>query len=156
VGDALRIEGAPAGPEQADPSAHPLIVHTRRFATGLAVLFVPFSVLQKLSIVSVEGGRGLLILTDLDTLFLDAMAIASVTLVWTRWSAARNHVPYMSYLVLLSGLTAGLMAYVVTNFGTLFRLRMMIFLPIWLLVLATARADVESHASHVPVPGSPP
>jgi len=115
-----------------------LRLHGRRLVLGLAALFVPISILTSLSFVEVAGGRGLLFLTDVDTLFMDVAIVASFVLLYRRWTTARQHLPYLCFVLLLGGITAVLMAYVVTNFGTLFRLRIMAVVPLWLVVLATA------------------
>jgi hypothetical protein len=90
--------------------------------------------------VEVSGGRGLLFLTDVDTLFIDVTILAALVLLWMRWPTVRRHAPYVTFTLMLGCLTALLLAYVVTNFGTLFRLRMLTVVPFWLLLLATSSA----------------
>ncbi|MGH7335709.1 MAG: hypothetical protein ACREKS_23755 [Candidatus Rokuibacteriota bacterium] len=119
------------------------VPYVGRLAIGLATLFVPMSVLRSLSIVQFPGGRGLLFLTDLDTLFLDATMVVAFVLLYRRWRGARRQIPYACFVLLLAGVTAVLLAYVVTNFGTLFRLRLMMAVPVWMLALAAAPHPAE-------------
>jgi hypothetical protein len=111
--------------------------YARAIVTGLATMFVPISLLQALSITNLDGGRGLLFVTDVDTLFVDATVLLSFLLLYLRWDTAKQRLPYVCYLVLLGGMTTILLAYVVTNFGTQFRLRILAVVPFWLLLLAT-------------------
>jgi hypothetical protein len=109
---------------------------SRALFSGLAATFVPMSILQRLSLVTLPRQTGFLVLADADTLFLD------LTIVVIGWILIRNrqHLdPELTVLlVVLAVMTTGLMAYIVTNFGTLIRLRLMIAAPIWLLPLSMA------------------
>jgi SAM-dependent methyltransferase len=103
---------------------------------GLGLIFVPISLLRALSIVDFAGGRGLLAITDVDTLFMDLAIAAVIAVIVRRWPALRGRLSYVGFAALLAAATAALMAYVVTNFGTLFRLRLMVAVPLWMLPLA--------------------
>jgi hypothetical protein len=132
--------------------------HLTGVVVGLGALLVPISLLQGLSGLELPGGRDLLFLTDIDTLFIDATIIATFVLVWTRWQTARHHLPYVAFVLVLGCTTALLLAYIVTNFGTLFRLRMLMVVPFWLLLLATSGARATPAAivmPHVPAGASP-
>ena len=103
---------------------------------GMATLFVPISVLKALSIVKFEGGRGFLTITDLDTIFLDASLLAMGWMAY-RWRAtAAWNGPALLFFVALTIISAVTIAYVVTNFGTSFRLRMLTAAPAWMWPLA--------------------
>jgi hypothetical protein len=108
---------------------------------GMAALFVPISLLKTLSVVDLSGGRGLLVLTDIDTLFLDIFLLLIIMSVRIYWPVARSNLAYSVFACALGTTTVVLMAYVVTNYGTLLRLRLMGFVPIWMLLLALARND---------------
>jgi hypothetical protein len=110
-------------------------------ATGLAAMFVPISVLKTLSIVSFAGGRGLLLITDLDTAVLDLGLGVGLFLLLLQRSAVRLS-PATVFVVVLAISTTVAMAYVVTNFGTLFRLRLLASTPL-LLVPAFALYDEQ-------------
>lgn len=105
-------------------------------AVGVAALFVPISALRAASVVTFNGGRGLLAITDIDTLFLDVTLFAiGVAMVRARGVARRDLAPIF-FVVALVVISTVIVAYVVTNFGTLFRLRLLIAVPAWLAPLA--------------------
>ena len=104
----------------------------RRVARGSAAVFVPISVLQMLSIVTFNGGRGLLFITDIDTVVLD-LTVGAALYFLIGSAPPRRALPILACLVVILLLTTGVLAYVVTNFGTLFRLRLLALVPLWLL-----------------------
>ena len=106
---------------------------------GLLATFVPISLLEALSIVSLDGGGGFLAVTDADTLFLDLGLIAVGTIIWRDRRRLRGGLPAMAFLALLAIVSALLLGYVVTNYGTLFRLRLLAVVPAWLTPLAILR-----------------
>ena len=123
-------------------------------AVGLGLIFVPVSLLKALSIVDFTGGRGLLTITDADTLFMDLTIVAVLALLVRRRSAVRGQLPYVGFAAILAVAAALLMAYIVTNFGTLFRLRLLVAAPLWMLPLALStrmsrRPDTTVSASDV-------
>jgi SAM-dependent methyltransferase len=105
-------------------------------AVGLALFFVPVSLLKALSIVDFTGGRGLLTITDVDTLFMDVTIVAALACLVRRRPVARGLLPYACFAAIVASAAGLLMAYIVTNFGTLFRLRLMAVAPLWMLPLA--------------------
>lgn len=110
--------------------------HARALTLGLAMLFVPVQVLQAWSVVDFEGGRNMLLLTDVDTVFFDLTIAAGLVLLVRARAALRPNTPYAWFAFALTALLTVLMAYVVTNYGTLVRLRIMIGLLVWTLPLA--------------------
>jgi hypothetical protein len=122
-----------------------VLARALRTARGGAVLFLPITLLRGLSIVSFTGGRGLLLITDLDTLVMDAGIIAGLLLLFrTRRQACST--PIMIFALVLAVLTTVSLAYVVTNYGTLFRLRLLAAAPIWVLP-AFIRPTVVVHSN---------
>jgi hypothetical protein len=116
----------------------------RDTAIGAAAMLLPITLLQELSIVDLRGGgRGLLIVTDLDTLFLDLTLIAGLFLVFSNRFRLMRHPSGVIFMLVLAVITGLLAAYVVTNFGTLFRLRMLSIVPVWLLPLAAGTAGSQ-------------
>jgi len=105
-------------------------------ALGLAVTFIPISALRATSIVDFDGGRGLLAITDLDTLFLDVTLLAIAIAIFRLHGVTRYNVASLVLVVTLAAISAVVVAYVVTNFGTLFRLRLLTAVPVWLAPLA--------------------
>jgi hypothetical protein len=110
--------------------------------TGLAAMFLPITVLKQLSIVQFSGGRGFLAVTDLDTVFLDCALIAVFWLLLTSGKRlTRQQVPYLLFSVGLALIAALPMAYIITNYGTLFRLRLLATIPLFLVPLAFRNLD---------------
>lgn len=100
-------------------------------ARGLAVLFLPISILRGWHIVDFQGGRGLLMVTDLDTVVIDVTLVACLYLSLRRRRVSM--MPAELCVTVLAALMILLLAYVVTNYGTLFRLRLLAVAPLWLL-----------------------
>lgn len=135
---------APVAPASAPPVEDAgLSDRLSAVALGLQLVFVPVSVLRALSLVDFPGGRGLLAITDADTLFMDLAIAAVFTVLVRRRSAIREGLPYLCFAATLAVAAAVLMAYVVVNFGTLFRLRLMVAVPLWLLPLALSTRPIE-------------
>jgi hypothetical protein len=117
--------------------AEPLLV-------GAAAIFVPISVVKALGWADFDGGRGLLVVTDIDTVLLDLSILAAIGLVVVRRRWAVPNAPYVWYVLSLALVTTVLLAFVVTNFGTLFRLRLLMAVPLWMLPLAACRPPQEA------------
>lgn len=99
---------------------------------GSAVLFVPISMLKGMSIVTFPGGRGLLYVTDIDTMVMDAGIFASLFMI-ASGAAGRRSPAVAIFALVLAMVTTVALAYVVTNFGTMFRLRLIVAVPLWIL-----------------------
>ena len=114
-------------------------------ATGLAAMAVPMSLLKATNLVRFTGGRGMLPIADADTLFMDAALLTMIAIVFRRRRGLRISKEYAFFAILLAITTSVLMAYVVTNFGTMFRIRYMATVPMLALALAfaPARRDAE-------------
>lgn len=106
---------------------------------GLAALWVPRSIGQSLGLFEIAGGRRLWIFADVDTLVLD---LALVGAVWYLLKGLRSPRRVFNPIVMMVLVwTVGIaipLAYVVTNYGTLFRLREMVFVGICLIPLAAS------------------
>lgn len=115
----------------------------RMLAGGVATL-VPQTLAQKFGLIQIGGGRGLMWFTDFDTLFIDLILLAVLVLVAMRVRPGRAPNALFWLLVLAVLALTPAMVYTVTNFGTLFRLRGMIFTLsalIPLALLAPPQAD---------------
>jgi hypothetical protein len=88
--------------------------------------------------IELPGGRGLLPLSELDTIFLDVTIMFLMGLLWQRRKLIGDRLPMVMYGFILSSVSAVLIGYVVTNFGTLWRMRPLVALPLWMLALALA------------------
>jgi len=117
-------------------------------AIGLGAMVVPHSILGRLG-VDLQIGRSARLFADADTVVFD------VTTVLIFWFMIRNrrqlYLPALLFGLALAMLAALPLAYVMTNYGTLIRLRLLVAVPIWLLTLAlapglTARASPDPPA----------
>jgi len=107
-------------------------------AVGVALMLIPVSILRAAEIVTFDGGRGLLFLTDLDTLFCDAVLIV-LLLAALRVRRSTAWAPELwLFSIALAVVTALAIAFVITNYGTLVRLRMLVVMPIWAFPAALA------------------
>jgi hypothetical protein len=120
---------------------------TKVVAFGLAVVFVPISVLKAVTGIEIAGGRGLLLVTDIDTVFQDATIVLVIVLLWKQRHAVRDRLAFVLFSLVLSGSTAVLLGYAVTNFGTLWRMRPLLAVPLWLLGVAASHQGESSDAS---------
>lgn len=120
---------------------------------GVAAIFVPVSLLQAAHVVELAGGRGLLFVTDLDTLFLDATMIAVAWLLIRDRRALGRDRAYLCVCLVMFALVTLMLAYVVTNLGLLVRLRVIAFVPLWMATLAISRTQPdESPAPPIDAP----
>ncbi len=109
----------------------------RSMLVGLALMLVPVSIVKALGWADFPGGRGLLLVTDVDTMLLDLSIVACVALLFIRRESIRPNAAYVWFVLALAVVTGVLLSFVVTNFGTLFRLRLLMAAPLWMLPLAT-------------------
>ena len=108
-----------------------------RLLRGFAATLLPISALKAAGVVEFTGGRGLLVVTDIDAIVNLLLVAVTASLVPAWWRRPR-HIAYVVYAIALAAAVWGPMAYVVTNFGTLFRLRVMVFVLVWLVLLGLA------------------
>jgi len=113
---------------------------------GAISVILPHLIGQPLGIVNIQGGRGLWLYSDLDTIVFD------IVLGWAFWSvlrAARARRPgraefwLMLFLLLALG---GPLIYACANFGSLFRLRGIIYTMILLIPLTLGIPSAEPGA----------
>lgn len=134
-------ESSPVGEEYVLPESR-----LSRLAVGTSALLVPRSLGQKLGMFDIRGGQGLMWFTDLDTLAFDMIIVAAMILMTARIRSGRAKNAAFWMLVVVTLLLAIPLVYTVTNFGTLFRLRAMVFtgfalIPISLFSFAGHRLD---------------
>ncbi len=109
---------------------------------GLILMFVPVMIAKSMSWLRFEGGRGLLALADLDTIFIDASIVMLLVLCVAGRAELRRNLPFFCFAVLMAMIvSAGLIAFVVTNLGTLLRLRLMFAVPLWMSAVALMPAS---------------
>lgn len=118
-----------------------------RVAAGTAALLLPPSVARAAAICEIGGGRGLWVVTDVDSLvFLLILAVAAVAAVRAfRTGGARTP---LLWLVLLAALAISVaVIYSVTNYGALFRYRAMVFALLALVPAIAPRGSTTTATS---------
>ena len=98
-----------------------------RITTGFAAMFLPRFLGESLGLIRVGGGRGLWLFAEVDTLLFDLVLLYGIVhCVRSLRRGARVTATFV-FCVLLFVMTAGPMLYTVNNFGTLFRMRLMVY-----------------------------
>ena len=149
-----QIEDYRAGFEQAGgatnvvPAARGERRVTEDLLSGLALVFVPITLVRGLGLADFDGGRGLLLVTDVDTLVLDLSFGLAVVLLFVYRRRIGPNLPYVCYNLCVALVTTLLLAYVVTNLGALVRLRHLMVVPFCLLPLAVCRRAEPTAAPH--------
>ena len=121
---------------------------TEDLLSGLALVFVPITLVRGLGLADFDGGRGLLLVTDVDTLVLDLSFGLAVVLLFVYRRRIGPNLPYVCYNLCVALVTTLLLAYVVTNLGALVRLRHLMVVPFCLLPLAVCRRAEPTAAPH--------
>ena len=119
-------------------------------AIGLGAVLLPSAVLGKVTGIDLQIGTAARLVADADTLMFDVIAamILWVVIVNRREAGA----PPLVFGLVLALLVALPLSYVMTNFGTLIRLRLLVAAPIWLLTLALAPGLARRPSPSVPAP----
>lgn len=107
-----------------------------RMVTGSAALILPRAVAQSLGLIQVHGGRGFWLFVEIDTLVFDAALVVALASVIRRLRERRMPNAVFWLVLIVAGTIAVLLAYTVSNFGTLFRHRMMVYVCLALMPLA--------------------
>jgi hypothetical protein len=140
-----------------------------RLAAGAAAVLVPRMVGQRTGLIQISGGKNLWWFSDIDTVFFDLIALIAIFSILRSLRHASFRNPIFWLIVAVTVLISFPLIYTVTNFGTLFRLREMIYLGLVLIPLALATApqkepvrvtdesatDVPSMPDGVAPPGGP-
>ncbi|HEX8169427.1 MAG TPA: hypothetical protein VF824_02675 [Thermoanaerobaculia bacterium] len=112
--------------------------HLARLLSGTAVMLLPQAIGQRLGLFEVGGGRGLLWFTDLDTILFDALLLFTIVCIAKNFRTARRE-PLFWCALLITLFIGGPIAYSIANWGTLFRLRGMIYMGLVCTTLTAAR-----------------
>jgi hypothetical protein len=110
--------------------------HFKVAETGLAFVFLPSALAGRLLGVELSGGRGLLPIAELDTLFQAVTMLLVAGLLWRGRRTVGDRLPVLFFGIIVSIASALLLSYVVTNFGTMWRLRPLVTVPFWMTTLA--------------------
>jgi hypothetical protein len=109
-----------------------------RWLGGLVAATVPHFAIEWIDFPRIGGGRGFFWFADIDTMVFDAAIILSLILLWRGSERGRlwNGLAWLCPVVVV--LLALPMLYAITNFGTLMRLRGMLYVPVVIAPLAQA------------------
>lgn len=114
------------------PVSPPQAISPRRLVstlmTGFAAMFIPRFLAQAVGLIHIGGGRGFWFFAEADTLVLDAVVLFAIVYCTRALRSKARITPLFVLLVLVFLMTAVPMMYTVSNFGTLFRLRQMVYL----------------------------
>lgn len=113
-----------------------------RLVTGGVAMILPNSLAKSLGLLEIGGGRGLSWFADADSVLFDLVLVIAIVFIVrrVRWATLRN--PIFWYVVALMTISLPI-AYTVTNYGTLFRLRGMLFVMLALVPLALSAATAQ-------------
>ena len=113
-------------------------------------MFIPRTLAQAVGLIRIGGGRGFWFFVETDTLVFDAVLLFAGVYCTRALRSYARATPLFVLLVLVFLMTASPMMYAVTNFGTLFRLRLMVYFIAAILPLTLApraEPDRESGAA---------
>ncbi len=131
----VQIKGGPKARTVAMP-----VSYTARFLAGTAAMILPRTLAQGLGILDVRGGRGLWFFVEVDTIVFDIVGIFCVVSIIGAIRRRELRAPVFSLILTVTVVVGGLLAYTVSNFGTLFRHREMVLLGLLMLPLAALPA----------------
>jgi len=140
-GPALSDEArpAPAEPEGPSVSSAPASQSVApRLTTGLVAAFLPKFLGEGLGLVNIGGGRGYWLFAELDTIVFDLLILFALFTSIRALRQGRRPAALFVMLMLVLVMTALPMVYSVTNFGTLFRLRQMLYFLVAMLTIDAA------------------
>lgn len=132
---------------ESDSSVVPTDSLLGRFVAGAAATALPRAIASRLHLVEIGGGRSLWWFVEIDTLVFDAVLLIALWMIVVnfRRGSVRNGVFWLvAGMTLLLGAS---LVYTVTNFGTLFRLRAMIYTGMALIPLALMTAPRREEAA---------
>jgi hypothetical protein len=119
-----------------------------RLTAGLTAVIVPHFIAERLGLIHIGGGQGLWAIVETDTLVFDALLIVVLYYLFRGLPRGAWRNPSFWLVVLTTTGITVLLAYTISNFGTLFRHRAMIFIGLCLLLVVTT----ETHAAPDPQP----
>lgn len=139
----------PAPTPTAPPPNVPQTFATR-VTTGFAAMFLPRMLAESLGLIHVGGGRGLWIFAETDTIVFDLVLLYAIVHCARSLLRGRARMTATFVLcVLVFVMTTGPMIYAVNNFGTLFRLRLMLYFIAAVLPITLRTSPSVEHTDAV-------
>ncbi|HEV7765263.1 MAG TPA: hypothetical protein VGQ76_09695 [Thermoanaerobaculia bacterium] len=128
------------------PSVEALPKFASRLVTGFSATFLPRFLAQSLGLIHIGGGRGFWLFAEVDTIVFDLVLLyVIVYCVRVLRSGTARATPLFVLCILVFVLTAGPMIFTVNNFGTLFRLRQMLYvIAVVTAITLRTREDEEN------------
>jgi hypothetical protein len=118
-----------------------------RLTAGLTAVIVPHFIAERLGLIHVGGGQGLWAIVETDTLVFDALLFVVLYYIFRGLPRGAWRNPSFWLVVMTTAGITVLLTYTISNFGTLFRHRGMIFIGLCLLLVVTT----ETHAAPEPL-----
>jgi hypothetical protein len=110
-----------------------------RVTAGLTAVVLPLFIAERLGLIHVGGGHGLWAIVETDTLVFDGVLLLALYYVARTLPKGSWRNPSLWLVVVTTAGITLLLAYTISNFGTLFRHRAMIFAGLCLIIVV-ARA----------------
>jgi len=144
LSDTTRWVARRRGKFEAQPGATTIVpaapTVSTRMVGGVAAVFLPRAIGQPLGLVRIGGSRAFWIFAELDTLAFDLVVLFAVVYAARGLRSGRVKItPLFVLLLLVFVLTAGPLCYTVSNFGTLIRMRQMLYVIAAVLPLTMRR-----------------
>jgi hypothetical protein len=151
VGKARRnFDKSPGATTIAPGPLAPRQTFAARVVTGFSATFVPRFVAQPLGLVQIGGGRGFWLFAELDTIVFDLVLFyAMLCCARALRGGFSRAAPLFVFLALVFVFTSVPMIYAVNNFGTLFRLRQMLFIMLAVIPITLRSRTAMSNAGNV-------
>jgi hypothetical protein len=132
---------AQAQPEEGDNGSRVLLPQSplARVTAGCAAIVLPRLVAQRLHLIDIRGGRGMWLFVDVDTIAFDIILLLALYSFIRGIASGSIKEPLFWQIALTTIFVAGPIIYAISNFGTLFRHRGMIYVGLALIPLALAR-----------------
>jgi hypothetical protein len=138
---AVTPEPAPAGADGALLSAvkgGSLSVPVKQALVGMSAMILPRFVGETLGLYRIASNSRMFLFAELDTLYFDAVLVFAFLALFRSFRRGGWRSPALLLVVITTGTMAGMLAYTITNFGTLFRHRGMVFIGLVMIPLIVA------------------
>jgi len=120
-----------------------------RVIAGLTAVVLPHFIGERLGLIHIGGGRGLWAIVETDTLVFDALLLLAVYYGFGTMARGAWRNPSFWLVVITTGGITILLAYTISNFGTLFRHRAMIFIGLCLMLVVARETPRDPLPSDV-------